>query len=221
MKIPTIESLYEAEFTLLKEKGRLVGDWGNVYDHCKKEAEAAWGMAVLLTITPDDDDLDILVEAAILHDWYKRNEREAANAAGGSPDKYNEAAVLSRQGLLDLGYSERIVDIAHSVGHTAIQEVAASDDLLKRAMFFLDNIVHGDQLVELDERMDALEAAPRYKELNESGRSVLTGAFAGKTYFEAQRQLGRQIQAELEVKADIKPGTLVVELKKMLEPYSK
>lgn len=206
-----IESYYEKEFAILKDTGRLVDDWANVYEHCKKEAEVAWTMACLLHLSPDD--LEILVPAAILYDWYKRNEREAANAAGGSPEEYNKAANRSFDGLLELGYSQRLVEVAHAVGHTAILSVAASDDLLKKVMFFIDNVVNGDQLVELDERMDALEAAPRYKELNESGRSM----HGGKTYFEAQRGLSKKIQVELEKAAGIAPGELINELKKAME----
>ena len=60
-----------------------------------------------------------------LLDWFKRVERESEN--------YNSN--LSYDGLLKLGYSKRIVDIAHSVGHTSLAWIEESDFLRKIICF--------------------------------------------------------------------------------------
>ncbi len=170
-----IELKYCNEFHILLQQGELTGDWSNVYQHCLTEARVAEITGDLLQL-PEGKKI-ILIKAAILHDWYKRKEREAVIAGGF--EKYNDAGQDSYDKLLALGVDKHIVDIAHSVGHTAIDSVTVSTDLLRRAMFFIDLIVSNTDIVSVDQRMDNLEALDRYKELNESGRKI----YNGRTYF--------------------------------------
>lgn len=185
-------ALYPEEVAVLRDKGRLTGEWANVFDHCVTEARAASLLAVALKLSTQDK--DDLIKAAFLHDWNKRNEREAANKEGYKA--YNEHASLSAKGLSEMGYSKRVVELTEAVGHTSLKAIEASTDFLARVMHYLDDVTHGDKVVGLDERVDQLEAAPRYKELNESGRAI----HGGRTYFQVQRQVGKAIEAEIEAR---------------------
>lgn len=185
-------SMYPEEVAVLRDRGRLIDDWANVFEHCVTEARAASLLAVALKLSPQDR--DNLVKAAFLHDWNKRNEREAANKEGFKA--YNEHASLSAKGLSEMGYSKRVVGLTESVGHTSLKSIEASADFLARVMHYLDDITHGDKVVGLDERIDQLEAAPRYKDLNESGRAI----HGGRTYFQVQREVGKAIEAEIEAR---------------------
>src|SRR5689334_17188270 len=69
-----IEKDFHSEFTLLKNEGRLTGDWINIYNHCKLEGEVAVILSKLINLSESDS--KILIKAAILHDWYKRTEIE-------------------------------------------------------------------------------------------------------------------------------------------------
>ena len=57
--------------------GRGNADWRNVSEHCLIEAVGADVLAEALSAKRK-----ILVEAALLHDWYKRREVEAMKAGG-------------------------------------------------------------------------------------------------------------------------------------------
>ena len=66
---------YSQELNFLKGEGRLVDEWANVYEHCFTEGLVASIVAEALRF--DSDEKDSLIKAALLHDWYKRVEREA------------------------------------------------------------------------------------------------------------------------------------------------
>lgn len=180
-----MEQLYPKEFEILKKHGQLTGDWENVYEHCKTECAAALALAELLQL--NDADKNILAKAAILHDWYKRKEGESSVRGF---DEYNKAVEMSFDELIKLGVDKRIVEVAHSVGHTSLLEIQSTDDELRKLMHYIDDITMGDKIVGLNTRIDYLEGADRYKELNESGRKV----HSGQTYFEVQRNVGKEIE---------------------------
>ncbi len=200
MRRTTLLTIFRRDVDFIQHRGRLTGEWSNVLDHCITEARAAYALGDFLNLNGQDH-VNLTV-AALLHDWNKRNEREAANAKG--IQAYNENPHQSSDGLWTAGYNARVIELTKSVGHTAILKVTHSTDLSVRAMFYLDTITHGDKIVSVDERMDQLEAAPRYKELNESGRSI----HDGRTYFEMQRALAKKIEDELELNR-IHAGQLV------------
>ena len=194
-----IEEEFKLECSILKNEGQLIDDWSNVYDHCISEAIVASCVSDLLKLPKEQSTK--LISAAILHDWYKRVERTSG--------RYDESAKESYDKLLALGIDEYVVELAHSVGHTSISDVANSNDFLKKVMHYIDDVTLNDKLVELDERMDSLENSEKYRELNESGRKIY-----GRTYFEMQRELGKEIEKEIETRTNLTPKTLISEIKK-------
>lgn len=187
-----IEQLYPKEFSILKEIGNLTEDWSNVYQHCKMEGIIAMIVSSLLYL--DNDQSAKLISSAILHDWYKRTERETQN--------YDTN--YSKNGLKELGYSSEIIDIAHSVGHTSLNTIENSS-LLCKIMHFIDDITYGSEIREINERVDLTENTGRYTKLVEECRKD----FDGKSFFDVQKTVGNKIQSEIEEIAGIKIGTIV------------
>ena len=191
-----IEELYPEDFTILREIGNLTEDWANVYEHCKMEGNIAMIIANLLNL--NNTDSSKLIRAAILHDWYKRTERESQD--------YNSD--YSRIELQKLGIDTDIVDIAHSVGHTSLKTVENSS-LLCKIMHFIDDITYGSEIMEVSERIDLTEASKRYVKLAEDSRAD----FNGRTFFEVQKIVGNKIQKEIEDIAGLKSGNIVSMIK--------
>ncbi|NOT50153.1 MAG: hypothetical protein HOP10_02640 [Chitinophagaceae bacterium] len=206
-----IEEKFKAEFDLLKSEGRLTGDWSNLYKHCKLEGEIAIILSRLVNL--NEVDSKILTKAAILHDWYKRTEIEQSKGLNAVAYKNSENDSFDK--LLKLGIQKRIVEVAHSVGAFSLEEIITSQDLLKKIMHFIDDICLGDNVVEIDERIDYNER--KYPQINKDGREL----FDGKTYFEMQRIVGKQIQSEIETTIKIEPNTLVSLIKKHWESLKK
>ena len=206
--IREFEAQYQAELNFLKEKGMLVGEWSNVYDHCFTEGLVADVLATMLQLSKEEHEL--LVKAALLHDWYKRNEREAANTLGAA--QYDIKAHESAKLLRDAGYPDIIVELTESVGHTSLTSILNSQIFLHRLMHYIDDITYGKKVVGLDERISALESAERYKELNESGRAI----FGGKTYFEVQREVGYSIEKEISEKLQVSQSEVISLVQKNL-----
>lgn len=207
--VQNFEAEYKDEINFLKEKGELINDWSNVYDHCFTEGLVADVLSDLLNLVPADR--DTLVKVALLHDWFKRKEREAVNQQ--SADQYNAKAVESAERLKDFGYSSEIVELTKSVGHTSLTKILQSDNFLEKIMHYIDDITFGNNVVKLDERMDQLEMADRYKELNKSGEKIHNG----KTYFEVQREVGHQIENEIAKRLQVEASAVVERVKQKIQ----
>jgi cytidyltransferase-like protein len=187
-----IEEIYKKEFDILKNEGNLVGDWYNVYQHCEMEANIATILARLMGLSQENT--NTLIKAAILHDWYKRHERENLNYDSN----------FSSNGLKNLGYDDNIIEIAHSVGHTSFNNIMKKNTLCK-AMHFIDDITLGSKIVEINERADATEKTGRYTRLVEEQKAN----FGGQSFFVIQKMIGARIQEELENICFLRKGSLV------------
>ncbi len=193
-----IEQKYQREFSILRENGQLIDDWSNVYEHCKLEGEIAIilvdRLAAIQQMKIPVDERDNLIKAAILHDWFKRVERETEN--------YD--STLSYIGLIDLGVSKRVCDIAHSVGHSTLKECEGYDRM-RKIMHFIDDIVANTIITEIVDRVESVRARGHLVKLEEEMKAELDG----RSFFDVQIEVGQKIQKQIERMADIKEGTLV------------
>lgn len=182
----------KTHFNTLKEggvsgkKAKMEG-WRNISEHCLVEAVMADVIAEKLNL-----DRDKIKVAALVHDWYKRQEMEIAKK-----DKvrgFDSADSEDKKKLLELGYPEDIINIAHSVGHTSLKRMQEDGVTTEeQVMHYIDSITVGSEISTLDKRIDNNEANPRYHELNESGRKI----FNGQTYFEVLREVGKEIEQKI------------------------
>ncbi|MBI3631388.1 MAG: HD domain-containing protein [Candidatus Staskawiczbacteria bacterium] len=202
------EKKFNKELIFLKNEGKLVDDWANVFNHCYTEGLVASILGELIRFKKEDQDL--LITAAILHDWFKRNEREATNKYGA--EEYNKKAKESSRFLKEAGYCNDVVLLTESVGHSSLNNILGKD-LIYQVMHYIDDITFGNTVVSLDERIDELESAERYRELNESGRKF----FNGKTYFQVQREVGHIIENEIAKRLKVNPEMIVSLIKHRLK----
>lgn len=199
--------------------------WGNPTEHYLVEAAAAEVVAKEMGL--NDADTKNVITAALLHDAQKRTEVEALRGvtdAGVVEEVYDK----SKQVIADSGIenSERVTEIISSVAHTSLPKFAilAPDnsitlrqnlDDVEMIMHYIDDVTRGTDLVTLDERMDYLDqvASVRYP-YNEEGRAV----WGGRTFFEAQREIGHLIEDRLAKKMGVDdPKTLPLYIKKRIE----
>lgn len=171
--------------------------WSNVVEHEIVEAEACDVLADALGL-PSTERTQ-LRDAAALHDVFKRREKELMEKMG--PSGYDVGQEEEAKFLKERGYSEEIIRLARSVGHSSLfpmikdpkapqLKVREDIDLSTLIIHYIDDITLNSDLVPLNQRIDYLEKNPRYTETNEQGRAV----FAGRAYFEVQREVSRQIE---------------------------
>lgn len=182
--------------------------WGDPTQHCLVELAAAEIFSDMLHLSSQDRQ-DLAV-SALVHDAQKRPEIEKLKGVK-DPNKVERVYKESKQFLLDHGVSPRVVELTGRVAHTSLPDFATlnADGSLKlkdniplvdMAMHYLDDITKGTDIVPFDARIDYLEsvATTRYP-YNEEGRAV----WGGRTFFQAQREIGHMIEARLAEAAGI------------------
>ena len=174
--------------------------WRNVVEHMIVEAEAVDVLAEALGVS--DIERKNLYTSALLHDVYKRREKEIATEKGASG--YDESARLQAEWIRSLGYSNDIVEMTESTGHASLVRFQDLDQIsvVQKIIHYADDITQGNDLVSLDQRIDGLEANPSYKEINQKGVEVL-----GRTYFVVQRETSKKIEKEFADKIGLEDPT--------------
>lgn len=163
--------------------------WRNVPEHMLVETEAADVLAETLGVPAHER--KTLDTAAMLHDVYKRRERELALQKGVAG--FDEAAASQSKFLRQQGYSDETIALTESVGHTSLVKFQNLSEipLIFKIIHYVDDITLNNDLVPLDDRIDALEANPRYAGLNQEGVKIF-----GKPYFTVQREISKKIEQE-------------------------
>lgn len=172
--------------------------WRNVLEHELVEAEAADVLGEKLGLS--DEERRNLRTAALLHDIFKRKEIERAREAGAS--SFDSSAGDQANWIKSLGYSEDVVGLVQSVGHTSLEEFSRDFDTIptvRKIMRYVDDITLGNDIVPLDKRVKYIEENPEYKDLNKRGKAI----FGGRTYPEVQREMSGRIEQEFAPKLGV------------------
>jgi len=143
-----------------------------------------------------------LTRAAILHDWYKREEIT----------RMNFDTTGSEEGLREEGIEQEVIDIAHSVGHTSLTWIEGST-LLRKLLHFIDDIVANTEIVSIKERVEFVRKSGTRDQLAEDFRSQL----GGRSFFDVQVEVGERIQYEIEDICGIEHGTLITVIRHKYE----
>lgn len=182
--------------------------WRNVVEHEIVEAEACDVLAEELHLAEEiRRNINL---AASVHDINKRREIELMRKVGYLG--YDRGQSDQDDFLKERGYSEEVVDLAGSVGSGSLfeflvdskaGELQVREDLplSKLIVHYVDDIVLRNNIVPLKERIAYLLTVPGYNELNEAGRKD----FNGKTAFEVQFEVSRQIEQRLAGLLNIDP----------------
>lgn len=168
--------------------------WRNVVEHELVEAEAVDVLAEALDL-PQAVRED-LYSAALLHDVYKRKEREAFKERGSVGAE--ETDQKQSQFIKSLGFKEEIAYLSALAGGYALphylENPTAEALTLKKnlplaelVMHYVDDITLGSDLVSLKERIDYVKE--RYKDEDKSGRKMFGGSLPSDVQFEVSRQI--------------------------------
>lgn len=201
------------DFKLLKIGGVLGMDakkegWRNVSEHCLVEALEADILAEKMGLDPKK-----LKTAALIHDWYKRREIEAVNKLG--PEAHNTSIVEDEKLLKELGYSDEIISISKSVGHSSLAHMQEESVTLEEmVMHYIDDITAGSEIVRLEDRMSKNEANPKLQKLDQL-----------EPFFIKQRQVGKVIEEKIAEKIGLSdpsevPSLIKQEIEKRIIKHS-
>lgn len=190
------------EMRILKEGGLLgkgSDNWRNISEHCLTEAVVADVLAEVLLANKEK-----LVQAALLHDWYKRCEVEAMQISGAG-EGYKSTINEDKRILREHGISEEVIQIAHSnIPQSADQVYLDNRSLEQKIMHFIDAITSGSDLVNVNDRFDFLETKAR----NVAFSNSFIDKFK-KPLYDLQRELTKKEQEEFERILGIENGTLI------------
>ncbi len=192
---------------LEKPKGK-EESWRNVSEHCLVEAVAADVLAEHLHA-----DREKVVQAALLHDWYKRREIEGMKKKGGGE---GYAAALEEDGrlLLEYGVPQELVDLAHAnFPKSADPDYLKNRTLEEKIMYYVDIITSDSEIVPFEERLKLAKGKKNIVEMSE----WLRGQYGGKSFFELHEILAPEVQTEFEDRLGIEHGTLVDFIKQKIE----
>ncbi|MDO8513852.1 MAG: hypothetical protein Q7S37_05100 [bacterium] len=183
-------------------------DWGNVSEHCLVEVARTKILSRDLGLS--EDETKKLTIAAGLHDFFKKGEKSFMGQSGLTWESTELSEEESRRIMRENGFSEEIIELAHSVGHgslSKVEEILNRQDLTEHEIAFL--IMHYvddytidsewckpayDEKNDLDRRIEKNETNPRYQVLNQDG----VGRFMeNETTFQAQHRIGKLVESRI------------------------
>lgn len=183
--------------------------WRNVSEHTLAQTAGCSVLAEALGLPQ----LSIrkLEKAALLHDWDKKFQSSGLREIDRRFDRgevteqdrgrlkqvlFEESERHSEEGMRKASIAEDVIKLATADGHGSLPRMMEPDCTLEeKILHYIGSITNNDQIVSLDERMDKLEVDPKYLAMNEYGRKYPWTH--GRTFYEVQRDVGHQIEAEL------------------------
>lgn len=174
---------YQTEVRLLKEGGKLIRKWDNVFRHCRIQLAAAQVLTEVLGM--ETQERQTICQVAICHDWDKRLSLKPENF---TPQEKKHAKKLI--GEVQLNPQLMFATSTEFVEFALIQQKATFSQEIQ---FYLDNICKGDEITSFDERIDEVEA--RRQDLNED--EEITECLDGRRYWHAVRELCRGVEERI------------------------
>lgn len=179
--------------------------WSSVLEHELAESEAVDVLGEKLGLS--DKERANLRTAALLHDIFKRKEIEGARRDGVSA--FDEVGELQSKWIKDQGYSQEIVDMVGSIGHTSFDDFLNNYEnisLPRKIMQYVDSITLGSEIVSLEQRMAYLENKAEYKELLKKGIEKY-----GKPLHKVQEEINIRIEKDLAPKLGVDDPSAIPE----------
>lgn len=178
-------------FRLHKEQGLLpkTEGWSNVSEHCLLEAVAVDVVSEKLNL--GQKERDRLVEAALLHDYFKRREIETMKARGETGlDIIKEVEVQSESVLISKGVDPEVVRMTGLVGAGSLEYFENNDTKLdEKILHYVDDITDNIQILPLRDRVE--KVAKKYPDLDKTGS------------YKKQLSISESIQQELALRLGV------------------
>ncbi|HWO06961.1 MAG TPA: hypothetical protein VNM40_00040 [Candidatus Paceibacterota bacterium] len=172
-------------------------------EHCLVEAVLADVLSELLALAPVRR--DIVVRAAIVHDWFKKHEKRILREArdrGQSPlEAYEQSRTEDAHQLRALGVDEEIIRIADAV---VPHDRRGPQTIEEKIMWYVDGITSNTEPVRFRERFDNLERGwdgeredPARAASNRDFSDMFRQRYGGVPLYQVQRGLADLIEPEL------------------------
>lgn len=193
--------------------------WRNVVEHELVEFEAFDVLAEAVGL--EESEKRKGATAALLHDVFKRKEREAYAKSGAEGAK--EADQEQAEFIKSLGYEGDIAELAglaggYSLPHfledlkTKALTLKKDIPLVELIVHYVDDITLGSDLVLLKDKVNHVKE--KYKEEDDEGRAI----FGGRLPSDVQYEVGGQIEARLAQMIGIdEPETMPLWIKTKIE----
>jgi hypothetical protein len=200
--------------------------WRNVAQHCLVEAAVADVLAEELQLPADER--RTIVSAAILHDWYKKREKEqiaqATTAGTYSSNTLKEIEVRGDAELREkFGIDPTIIELTHS---NVAPTPAGPETLAKKILWYVDHIVSNTDVVPIEDRIadaergwDGTVEDPNRAAFNGAMSDRYKEKYGGRSLYDVQREIGQRLNGELSERIGFagKPEDLPLYLKAKLE----
>ncbi len=193
-------------------KGGVLGkenrDWRNISEHAIVEAVGADILAEALNTNRED-----VIQAANLHDWYKRREVEMMKKLGGAQG-HAVTAVEDKRLLHEYGVPPHIVKLAHSnIPDSIDREYLSSRTLEEKIMHYMDLITSGSDFMNFRDRINIVAQEKHNVEFSDSFRDK----YGGKSLFEVQEEVAQLEESEFEKLLGVPSGGVIQFIRKKLE----
>jgi len=176
--------------------------WRNVSEHCLVSGVFADILSDELHLPPDQKNL--VVKAAIMHDWFKKHEsiaQRAANQEGTlSLQTISEIKARDNQALQEMGVPQDIIALT---GANVPETQAGPEALPEKIIWYIDAMLSNTEPVPIRQRFDDLERGwdgtkedPIRAERNNALSSLYKEYYDGQSLYDVQRELGNRISAE-------------------------
>lgn len=188
------------------ERGETAGEgpdiWQNVSQHCLAAGIFASILCDLLRISKVTKNK--IVEAAILHDWYKKHESLALQAAMNegtiSLEVISEIKGKDAQLLREMGVNEEVISLTDA---NTPKTVDGPQTIPEKIIWYVDAMLSNTEAVPIRQRLDNLERGwdgrkqdPVRAQRNNVTSNLYREKFRGKSMYDVQRELGDKIGAE-------------------------
>ncbi len=181
--------------------------WGDPTQHCLVETAAGEILSSMIKLSPEES--RNLCSAAFIHDWRKKGEMEEVGGEK-SLTPVQQAYQKSRDGLLQLGIREEIIDIVDATDPVHLPnleklanlnqngEIVLLDDVntVYLAMYYLDIITRGSEITSVDQRMDYLDAVMQERYPYANSQEV-RDRWGDRNLYEVMREIGHLAEERL------------------------
>lgn len=175
-------------------------EWRNVAEHCIVEAVAADVLAEAL-----GGDRQKIVQAVLLHDWFKRHEVEEIRRRG-AVEGYAKTSAEDVHLLSEIGIVPEVIRLAHAnILDSLDHDYLSQRTLEEQIVHFIDAVTRNTELVSIPERFDALEQRQQNIEFSNS----FMNQYHGQSLYTVQRDFAQAEQDAFEQQLNIEKGKLL------------
>ncbi|MFA5879718.1 MAG: hypothetical protein WC860_06035 [Candidatus Margulisiibacteriota bacterium] len=186
--------------------------WKNVSEHCLVEAARCEIFAEKLELSKKIT--DYLVQAGILHDFYKKQEIIKTKNQDKSYEAFANIYEQAHHALQAAKISQEIIDITDKIDQTAFDDIEimlsqkelSEKDVASLVLNYVDSYTintewavtasldeNNKKINDLDKRVLKNMTNPNYQKINEQGKKY----FNGMTTYEKQLEIGNRIEKRL------------------------